>query len=184
MINKSFRKNIRLSNAKWQLFYSSKISYNFTIKLILKFKVFFHAIYFFFFLLLFYFLLFFFNSLLLSSLLFSSLLFFFSFLFFSSLLFCSLISFLLFPYLLSSPLCFVFVVYIEPVLRWTMQYDSLLWFFSDLFTFLACRPNWNVLRLYSIIRHLIIWHLIFWYFCNLFRLFLTIYVVLLIFSLF
>jgi len=29
-----------------------------------------------------------------------------------------------------------------------MQYDPLLWFFSDLFTFLACRPNWNVLRLY------------------------------------
>ena len=29
----------------------------------------------------------------------------------------------------------------------------------------ARRPNWNVLRLYSIIRHLIIWHLKFWYVC-------------------
>ena len=46
-----------------------------------------------------------------------------------------------------------------------MQYDPLLWFFSDLFAFLACRPNWNVLRLYSTFRPLIIWHLIFWYFC-------------------
>ena len=41
---------------------------------------------------------------------------------------------------------------------------SVVMIFSDLFTFLACKPNWNVLRLYSIIRHLIIWHLIFWYF--------------------
>ena len=48
-----------------------------------------------------------------------------------------------------------------------MQNDPLLWFFYDLFIFLACRPYWNVLRLNSIIRHLIIWHLIFWYFCRL-----------------
>ena len=42
-----------------------------------------------------------------------------------------------------------------------LQYDPMLWFFSDLFTFLACRHNWNVLSLWSIIRHLI-----FWYFCK------------------
>ena len=88
-----------------------------------------------------------FSFLLLSSLLFSSLLFFllffliFSFLLFSTLLFSYLFSYFLISY-------------------------RLLFVFSVLFTFLACRPNWNVLRLYSIIRHLIIWHLIFWYFCD------------------
>ena len=32
-----------------------------------------------------------------------------------------------------------------------MQYDQFIWFYPDLFTFLACRPNWNILRLYGII---------------------------------
>ena len=127
--------------------------------------------------LLFYFLLFsfllFFFSLLFSSFffyfpsLFSSLLsslfssLFFSFLFFSSLLFYSLISFLLF-FLISYRILFFFSLLLTFNRFWCM-YDPLLWFFSDLFTFLACIPNWNVLRLYSIIRHLIIWHFIFWY---------------------
>ena len=98
---------------------------------------------------------------------FSSLLFYFFFSFFSSFSFSSpffffLLFFLLFPYLLSSPLCFLIVVVdILPVLRWTIQYDPLLRFFSHFFTFLACRPILNVLRVYSIVRHMIIWHLIF-----------------------
>ena len=116
-----------------------KNSYNFTIKLILKFKVFLNI---FsdktsvkcklslsrnlFFLLSISSILY--SSLLFSSFIFSSLLFFFSF---------------FFSYLFSSlPLALI-----------------------SLFTFLAWRPNWNVLRLCSIIRHLIIWHLIFWCFC-------------------
>ena len=107
-----------------------------------------------------------------SSPFFSSLLFFFSsifsslfsylFLFFSSLLFCYL--FFLFSYLLSFPLCFLFVVN----RFWDEQCSTIrvvlifLWF---VYISIACRPNRNVMRFYSIIRHLIIWHLTFWYFC-------------------
>jgi len=121
--------------------------------------------------LLFHFLLF--SSIFFSSPVFSSLFFFFSsifsslfsYLFFSFLLFSNL----LFSYLFSSLLLSLIVsslfsrCYRHLTGWWTMQYDP---FFYDLFTFLACRPNWNVLRVYSIIRHLIIWHLIFWYFCH------------------
>ena len=80
----------------------------------------------------------------------------FSYLFFTFLLFSSVPLSLFFSFLFSYHLLFVFSLLLRSVV---------IWFFSDLFTFQACRPNWNVLRLYSIIRHLIIWHLIFWYFC-------------------
>ena len=111
-----------------------------------------------------------FFSLLLSSLLFSSLHFsslflhfFLSFLFFSSLLFCSLFSSLLLSLIVSS----LFSLCCRHLTGFEMNnaVRSVVMIFSDLFTFLACKPNWNVLRFYFIIRHILIWHLIFWYFC-------------------
>ena len=119
-----------------------------------------------------------FSSLLLSSrhfasLLFSVLVLLFSFLFFF--LFFHLISFLLFSslllfsYLFSSfPLSLIvsslFTLCCRHFTGFEMN-NAVRSAFSDLFTFLACIPNWNVLRLFSIIRHLIIWHFIFWYAC-------------------
>ena len=86
----------------------------------------------------------------------------FSYLFFSSLLYSSVLLSLFFSSLISYRLLFVFSL-LSTFNR--LMNNALRSVFYDLFTFLACRPNWNVLRVYSIIRHLIIWHLIFWYFC-------------------
>ena len=83
-------------------------------------------------------------------------------LFFSSPLYSSILLSLFFSFVISYRILFVFSLLLTFNRFWCM-YDPLLWFFSDLFTFLACIPNWNVLRSYSIIRHLIIWHFIFWY---------------------
>ena len=110
-----------------------------------------------------------FSSLLLSSRHFASLLFSVFFLFFHLISFLLFSSLLLFSYLFSSfPLSLIvsslFTLCCRHFTGFEMN-NAVRSAFSDLFTFLACIPNWNVLRLFSIIRHLIIWHFIFWYAC-------------------
>ena len=39
-------------------------------------------------------------------------------------------------------------------MRETIQYDQFIWFYPDLFTFLAFRPNWNILLYNSAFNHL------------------------------
>jgi len=108
----------------------------------------------------------FFSSPFFASFFFSSLFFFFysffiSFLFFSSLL---LFSYLFSSFLLSLIVSSLFSLCCRHLTGFEMN-NAVRSAFSNLVTFLACIPNWNVLRLFSIIRHLIIWHFIFWYFC-------------------
>ena len=77
------------------------------------------------------------------------------FLLFSTLLFSYLYSSLPFFLIVSS----LFSLCCRHLTGFEMN-NPLLWFFSDLFTFLACKPNWNVLRLYSLNRHLIFWYFV------------------------
>ena len=96
---------------------------------------------------------------LISFLLFPNLL--FSYLF-SSLLYSSVLLSLVFSSLISYRLFFVFSLLSTFNRFWYEQCSTIRCydFFLICLHFIACRPNWNQLRLYCIIRHLIIWHLI------------------------